>query len=100
LNASKIDISVDLTDIVGWTAHVMLDQAATFHDAYLGHSVTHLDAHEMTTNGATIAFTTTATFDDFSIDIGAKQALATLSGTGTGFATTTATAFLLGRAIC
>jgi hypothetical protein len=78
----------------------MLNQAATFHDAHLGHSVTHLDAHEISTNGATIAFTTTATLDDFSIDIGTKQTLAALGGTCTRFATTTATAFLLGRAIC
>jgi hypothetical protein len=61
---------VDLSDIVSWTADVMLNQAATFHDCHLGDAITNLYAHEVSTDWATIALTTFTAFDDLSIHLG------------------------------
>ena len=67
LYLTDVNVAVNLANIVCWTTDVMLNQASAFHDRCLSNPVTHLNTHEVTPNRPTIALTTTATFDDFSV---------------------------------
>jgi hypothetical protein len=48
----------------------MLNQAAAFHHCHLGHAIAHLHTHEVSTNGATIAFAALAALNDLGINLG------------------------------
>jgi hypothetical protein len=60
---------VNLADVVGGTAHIMLNQASAFHHGDLCDPISHLDTHHVTTNGATFALATFATLDDLGVDL-------------------------------
>jgi hypothetical protein len=70
----------------------VLHQASAFHDRYLSHTVANLYTHLVTTDWTTIALTSFATFDDFSINLWSTQCWA---ATGTRFPSTAATTLLI-----
>ena len=80
---------MDLTDVVSWTADVMLDQAAAFHDCHLGDSITNLHTHEVATNWSTIALTTFTALNDLGINL-CRITNRAIARTGTATPTTTA----------
>ena len=67
LDPSEIDVAVNLADIVGRPADVMLDQVAALQDGDLGHARTDLHAHEVPADRFPIAFTTAALLDQFDL---------------------------------
>jgi hypothetical protein len=62
---------MNLPDIVGWAADVVLDQAAPLHHRDLGDPFAHLDAHHVTPDWTTVAFAPAATLDDLGVGVGA-----------------------------
>ena len=58
LDTADVDVAVDLCDVVGGPADVVLDQAAPLEDRDLGHARTRLHAHEVTPDRLAVAFPT------------------------------------------
>jgi hypothetical protein len=57
-----------LVGIVGWATDVMLNELSPLKNCHLGEPVTYLHAHEITTNGSTVALTATTAFHDVGIE--------------------------------
>ena len=60
LHAADVDVAVDLADVVGWPADVVLDQVATLEHGNLRHVLAHLDAHEVAPDRPTVALAPSA----------------------------------------
>ena len=73
MHSTMVDISVNLSHVIGGTTDVVFHQAAAFHDCYLSNSITNLYTHLVPTDGTTIAFTSFATLDDFCINLWSAQ---------------------------
>ena len=69
LHLAEVDVAVDLADIVGGSADVVLDQGATLEHGDLGQRRANLDRHQVATDRATVALATAAPFDGVGIEI-------------------------------
>jgi hypothetical protein len=63
LDAPDVDVSVDLADVVGRPAHVVLDEAASLEHGDLRHARTDLHRHEVPTDRLAVAFAAAALFE-------------------------------------
>ena len=70
LDTTQINISVNLTHVIGRTADVVLNQAAAFHDGHLSDAISDLNTHLITADRATIALAALTALDDFGIHLG------------------------------
>ncbi len=63
LHPADVDVAVDLADVVGRAAHVVLDQVPTLEDGDLGHARAHLHGHEVATDRLAVAFAAATRFE-------------------------------------
>ena len=68
LHAAEVDVAVDLADVVGGTADVVLDEAAPLQHGHLGDPVTDLHAHHVAADGTSVALAAAALLDDLGLD--------------------------------
>ncbi len=68
LHLAHINVPVDLSHIVGWPAHVVLDQVSPFENSNLCHAGADLDAHEIAADRLAVAFTSFALFEERLVD--------------------------------
>jgi len=59
LDATGVDVAMDLADIVGRPAHEVLDQVAALEHCHLCHSGADLHRHEVPADRLTVAFAPT-----------------------------------------
>ena len=74
LYLAEVDVAVDLADVVGRAADVVLDQVAAFQHSHLGQDGAHLDAHQVAADGPPVALSATATFDRVGIEVDLEPA--------------------------
>ena len=94
LDLAHVDVAVDLGDVVGWPAHVVLDETATLEHGHLSEVWAHLNAHEVTPDGATVALSSATAF--LNVDIGSRTAPLAPRPFAAPSATASATPLLLG----
>ena len=68
---------MNLADIVGRLAHVVLNEVAAFEHCNLGEVVAHLHAHQITSDRTAIALAATPLLEQIGIELGAALARAT-----------------------
>ncbi len=69
LDAPDVDVAVDEADVVGRTAHVVLDQVAALEHADLGHARSYLHAHEEAPDRLAVALAATPLLDQVRIEL-------------------------------
>src|SRR5829696_5527700 len=69
LHLADVHVPVDLADVVGGPADVVLDEVAAFHHGDLREVVADLDAHQIATDRATVALATAPTLEDFGVEL-------------------------------
>ena len=74
LHPADVDVAVDLADVVGRPADVVLDQVAALEHGDLGHVRAHLDAHEVAPDRPAVALAAAALLDEVGLDAGAAPA--------------------------
>jgi hypothetical protein len=79
LDFTHVDVSVDLTHIVGRTAHVMLNEVPALQNGDLGNSGANLHTHEVATHWTALAFLTAPLLKD----LRGKLSCGLLTGTST-----------------
>ena len=63
LDLGQIDVAVDLTDVVGWTGQVVLDELSSLQHGDLGHAAVNADAHEVAADGLTPSLSASSSFE-------------------------------------
>ena len=68
---------MNLADIIGRLAHVVLNEVATFEHCNLGEVVAYLHAHQIATDRTAVALATTPLLKQIGIELGTTPARAT-----------------------
>ena len=70
LHLAHVDVAVDLADVVGRPADVVLDQGAAFQHGDLRERGAYLHAHQIATHGAPIALAAAPTIEHVGVELG------------------------------
>ncbi len=69
LDATHVDVAVDLADVVGRATHVVLDQVATLEHTDLRHTRANLHGHEVAPDRLAVAFASPTLFEHRIIEL-------------------------------
>ena len=69
LHLADVDVAVDLADVVGRAADVVLDQVAALEHGHLGQRGTHLHRHQVAADRAAVALAAAAPLDRVGVEI-------------------------------
>ena len=95
LHLAEVDVAVDLADVVGRAADVVLDQGAALEHGHLRERRAHLHAHEVAADRAAVALAALAAVENVGVEL-LRKCCCGDGDAGRALALATAAALLLG----